>query len=151
MKGRRHERIELIRAVEGEYRVVALALSMLRTRLSADPAGLKPHRLSWGNFERAMANLGATYVTRMFAEFEAGLREAWARKYRQTTEPRAADLLSAFQARCRIPQDLYDAVEDVRKYRNSIVHDQDEAVAAVSVDIAGRHLRTFLSKLPVTW
>lgn len=151
MKGRRQQRIELIRAVENEYKVIAVALGVLRVRLAADPSDLKRHRLERGHFERSLEKLSATYPIRLFAEFETALREAWGRAYCKTSHPRSVELLEAFAARCAVPPKLYASVDDVRRYRNALVHEEDQSVAAIPIADAGKTLRRFLSWLPTTW
>ena len=151
MRGRRDQRIEQLRRVEREYDAIAWATRVLHDRLVADPSELAQQGLKRRDLEQSVQNLGATYVIRLFAEFETGLREAWRRAYRRNTHPRTVRLLEAFAARCSVPQDWYDAAADVRKYRNALVHEEDETVAPVTVDTAGRALRRFFSRLPPDW
>jgi hypothetical protein len=151
MRGRRDQRIERLHQVAREYTVLAWATRVLHERLVANPADLKERELKHKDFERAVQNLSATYLIRLFAEFETGLREAWRRAYRRRTHPRTVELLDAFAARCSISQDWHDAADDVRKYRNALVHEEDETIAPITVATAGRSLRRFFSRLPLDW
>ena len=96
-------------------------------------------------------DLEATYIIRLFAEFETALREAWGRAYRKTSHPRTIELLEAFAARCSVPPKLYASVDDVRRYRNALVHEEDLAATAIPIADAGKTLRRFLSWLPTNW
>ena len=77
MSRRRDQRIEQLGDVEREYRVTVVAMTELRRRLAADPSVLTGQGLEKKYFDRAADNLDATYLIRLFAEFETGLREAW--------------------------------------------------------------------------
>jgi hypothetical protein len=148
---RRIERMEQLVAVEREYRVVAVAVGVLGDRLRADPSGLKAHGLEQADYRQAVGRLEATYLIRLFAEFEAGLREAWVRKYRQKTHPPMAQLLAAITARCAIARRWHEAVDEVRRCRNALVHEEDAAVTPVSVADAGARLKWYFSRLPAHW
>lgn len=151
MRGRRDQRIEQLDRVEREYTVMGWAARVLHDRLAAEPKELKEQGLKRRDFDQAMQNLSATYIIRLFAEFETGLREAWKRAYRKRSHPKTADLLEAFAARCSIPQNWYDAANAVRKYRNALVHEEDEAIVSIPLATAGQSLRRFFSRLPPNW
>ena len=151
MRGRRDQRIEQLDQAEREYEVIAWATRVLYDRLVANPIDLKAQGLKRKDFERAVQNLSATYLIRLFAEFETRLREAWRRAYRRSTHPRTVELLKAFAARCSVSQDWYDAANEVRKYRNALVHEEHETIAPITVATAGRSLRRFFSRLPPDW
>jgi hypothetical protein len=84
---KRQQRIERMRAVEREYLAARSAAELLEDRLRADP--------SWGvsrgwrarDGENLVAALEATFLVRLYAEFEAGLRDAWRRFYRKRSNP----------------------------------------------------------------
>jgi hypothetical protein len=71
---RRDQRLNQICAVEREYEVIALATDTLNQRLAADSSWLTEHGLGRRDLEQAVRNLQATYIVRLFAEFETGLR-----------------------------------------------------------------------------
>ncbi len=151
MRGRRDQRLEQLHRVEREYQVMAWATRVLHDRLASEPTELKEQGLKRRDFEQAVQHLSATYIIRLFAEFETGLREAWKRAYRKRSHPRTIELLEAFFARCSIPQDWYDAANAVRKYRNALVHEEDEGIVPIPVATAGQSLRRFFSRLPPDW
>jgi hypothetical protein len=84
---KRQVRLQRIRAVEREYLAASVAVELLDDRLRADPAFLAPYELRNRDAGSLRANLEATFFIRLFAEFEAGLRDAWARAFGRTTHP----------------------------------------------------------------
>ncbi|NLY01195.1 MAG: hypothetical protein GXY83_34320 [Rhodopirellula sp.] len=147
---KRQQRLERIRAVEREYLAARAAVRLLVGRLRADPA--------WGESEGWRArdgvnlseNIEGTYVLRLYAEFEAGLRDAWVHLVRDNHPP-MRDLMVAM-ANQRIPQDWLDEADEVRAYRNSLVHEGDvaDAMRISLVDVRSRLCRYF-SRLPEDW
>jgi hypothetical protein len=148
---RRQQRIEQIRAVEREYQVLSVATQVLRAQLRADPSALDEHGLRVRDFEHAARNLAPTYLVRLFAEFETGLREAWSLYWNQTTHPKTVDLLKAIAARCRAPAEAAVRADDVRKYRNSLVHEGDDEITPIPIETARSHLCDFFRYLPLDW
>ncbi len=148
---RRDQWLEWIRSVEREGELVAVALVVLEDRLRQDPSVLRQYGLQRADFSAGMLNREGTYVIRVFAEFESGLREAWERAFGETTHPKSVDLLQAFAARCRVPpQRLVDA-DRVRIFRNNLVHAHDEATEKIPLNSVRRYLCRFLSHLPENW
>jgi hypothetical protein len=145
---KRDERISRIRAIDREHQVVAVALSSLQIELRADPSKLGQHGLRFQDFQHVRNNTEATYFIRLFAEFESGLREAWKHAYGRKTHPTVSDLLSAFSARCRIPDSVQERVENVRRYRNSLVHESDQEAHSIGLGEARARLCRFFSFLP---
>lgn len=148
---RRDQWIEWIRAIERESDTAMYALDLLDEQLKRDPWSLKYRGLSHQDYVELARNREATYLVRLFAEFENGLREAWVRAFGQTTHPKMADLLEAFAARCRMPHDRLTDAHRVRVSRNRIVHDESEPAAPTLLVEARRFLCRFLSFLPENW
>lgn len=148
---RRDEWIEWMRAVERESDAAAYANELLNERLQADPSSLSARGLERRDADHVKANRDATYLVRLFAVFESGLREAWAKAERRTTEPRAADLLDAFAARTKMPNDRLTEAHCVREYRNFIVHQAGAAPHPASLAQARRFLCRYFSFLPPDW
>lgn len=148
---RREDRIERMRAVEREYLAAVEAIDLLAKALQADPAYLSSRDLRARDFQSLKKNLEATYLIRLYAEFESGLRDAWRNAFHQTSHPPMRDLLSAFAARRDIPQAWCDAVVAVREYRNSLVHEEREQAEAVPLNRSRSHLLRFFSFLPLDW
>lgn len=94
-------------------------------------------------------NLEATYLIRLFAAFETGLRSYW-QSVRPTVPP-VKDLIDSVTARREISLDSRDEVHQVREYRNSLVHETDEEIEPVTLADAQSRLSRFFSKLPFEW
>jgi hypothetical protein len=84
---------------------------------------------------------------RLFAEFETGLRLYWSTI--RETEPPAQHLLDGIAARRGISPDRLAGAHAVREYRNSLVHERDEAM--ISIAEARGHLCRFFAFLPPVW
>ena len=87
---------------------------------------------------RAAGNkLEGTYLIRMFAEFETAIRSFW-----RTIRPHARHTPMEVPARSRparrgIPKDVIARTQAVRDFRNSLVHERNQAVEAVTIGAAG--------------
>jgi hypothetical protein len=147
MPQRRFDWHERIKSAEREYWSARIAID----RLSADVAhdttilgdGPRPRDL-----RSADENLEGTYLIRMFAEFETGVRSYW-RTIRPHSRTAVETLLSRVGDRCGMPVDLIQDAHTVRVYRNMLVHDRDEDVAAVTVADARRRLASYFARLPI--
>jgi hypothetical protein len=151
MTGKRQERMERIRAIEREHRAAAKAGELLAERLRSDPTFGADDELRFRDARNMRANLEATFLIRLFAEFEAGLRDAWRKAFKRTTYPTMRTLLEVAAQLRYIPQDWLDDAHEVRTYRNSLVHEGDAERGAVSIAEARHRLCRFYSYLPLTW
>jgi hypothetical protein len=147
----RQRRLERMRAIEREWHVASIAAGRFREHLRANPSALAEKGLGNADDRNFRDNLAPTYLIRVFAEFEAGLREAWAIAFHQTTSPRMRDLIEAFWARRAIPDEWRDAVHDVRAYRNALLHEGGGDVRPVALREACGDLCRFFSYLPHQW
>ncbi len=148
---RRYERIERIRAVEREYEAATVAVELLREQLHVDPSSLEQYGLNPPDFTNLRENLSATYLIRIFAEFEAGIRDAWANAFRRRSHPTTGQLIDSIAARCYIEQDWLDAVHDVRECRNNYVHEGETEPKPMLISQARQFLCRFSSTLPLDW
>ncbi len=99
---------------------------------------------------RASGALEKTYLIRMFAEFETGLRLFWATL--RDTNPRTVDLLNGIAGQRGISDEDRANAHAVREYRNSLVHErEDEDVEPILIGMARGRLCTFFSFLPLEW
>lgn len=147
----RQARIDRIVAVERECLAASVASDLLHERLGADPAFLAPHELRSRDARNLRAHLEGTYVIRLCAEFEAGLRDAWRNAFGRQTQPPLRDLLAAMAARRLVHQDALDRADEVREYRNALVHEGAPDAAAIPIAEVRRHLCRFFSRLPSRW
>lgn len=92
----------------------------------------------------------ATFHLRLFAEFEAGLREVWLKARKRTTVPKTEDLVDALANWRRVPEELLHNVHSVRKFRNTLIHEVGSAAELViSINAARGWLCQFLARMPV--
>jgi len=148
---RRDQWIEWIREVERESETAAYAIELLQVQLRRDPSSLDYRDLGYSDFVSTRENREATYLLRLFAVFENGLRDAWSKSEGKTTHPGANDLINAFAARCRMPNDRVTDAHRIRVYRNSIVHEESESAEPATLPEARRVLCRFFSFLPDEW
>lgn len=139
-----------IKAVEREYFSVRIAMDWLLETARRDPGVLRD-RVDPRDVNRASEELEGTYLIRMFAEFETGLRLYWETSW--GTHPPTQDLLDGMAARRNIPDDPHrKEAHAVRRYRNSLVHErEDEDVEPIPISTARGHLCRFFSFLPFQW
>ncbi|MBW3539298.1 MAG: hypothetical protein KY476_03435 [Planctomycetes bacterium] len=152
---KRQQRLERIARVEQEYLAARTAASLLTERLRGNPS----YGRDQGWESRAGAdfseNLEATYLIRMYAEFEAGLRDYWQSHHGKDTRPAMRQLIRHAIPSPLFSQDCIDNADGVREYRNFLVHEADDEppphLARMSVHNAKRHLCTYFSRLDPGW
>ena len=138
-----------IKRVEAEYLAMRQAADRFAAEVKRDPSLLtKPVRVR--DVQAASAKLEGTYLVRLFAEFETGARECWVATARDT-HPKTSDLIDGLAARCSVPPLQRENVHRVREYRNSLVHEGDDAVEVIGVIVARSYLCHFFSLLPQDW
>jgi hypothetical protein len=141
-----HDRIK---GVEDEFVVSQFALLDLKPRAASDPTILGSPGRNSGHLFKCIRNLEATYVIRLFAEFEAAIRTLYM-KFRKkprlpTTKIRIMmDLLAANPS---VPPDVLTRADEVRNYRNSLVH-EGEGTVKFTLGQCRSHLCRFLHLVP---
>ena len=151
---KRQRRIERIAAVAREYVAARLAADLLKAQLKSDPNFGRSQGWEARDGAAFRANLESTYVIRIYAEFEAGLRDYWANHLNKKTHPRMAQLLKSL-ADQRLSIDRLEDADAVRQYRNFLVH--DESVKAppemriFTVEEAKSHLCYYFGRLDADW
>ena len=142
--------LERIKTVEVEYLVAKLAIDRLRSAVQHDPTLLRPG-IKPRNVKEALRNLEGTYVIRLFAQFEAGLRQFWRAQRGNRPPARTRDLLDGIAATCRIyPRELASA-HAAREYRNALIHERDESLVPVTLALVRQALCRFFAFLPPEW
>ena len=139
---------ESIRAVEREYQATLRATDRFLDQARRDPTILEGD-VRYRDVIEASGNLAGTYIIRLFAQFETGLRLYWDRV--RGTHPRTQDLLDGLAAMRLIPDDPRDKAHEVREYRNGLVHEREEEVDPIPVGEARGRLCRFFSFLPPAW
>src|SRR5947208_3518317 len=99
---RRQVWLERIQAGEREYKVARIAARTLEKALRANPSLLSAARLTLVDFRALRDNLEATYLVRMFAAFEAGLRHVWKHARKRTTTLGMEQLINSLTSWKRI-------------------------------------------------
>ena len=152
---KRQRRIERIIAVLQEYLAAKTASDLLSTQTDANPNYGRDHEWEPRAGVAFTDNLEATYIIRIYAEFEAALRDYWLTYRRHTTRPRMYQLVNQAIPDQSFSQDVIDSVDDIREYRNLLVHDIDdepgEDVVIFTVQQAKSHLCTYISRLDPSW
>jgi hypothetical protein len=146
---RNHEWQTRIKAVEREYLATRQATDCFLESVLRDPTVIRGD-LRHREILHAADNLEATYVIRLFAEFETGLRLYW--ESARGTHPRTIDLLRGLAAMCKIPEERERNAHRVRGYRNSLVHERDEDEdLSIPIPQCRSALCHFFSFLPPEW
>ncbi|MBM4032426.1 MAG: hypothetical protein FJ291_11645 [Planctomycetes bacterium] len=147
--------LDRLQAAEREHRVAALSVEDLRAKAGKDPTRLQKESLTLADVGACHDNLEATYLVRLFAEFETPLRLYWrdVRRRRKTWQTIGAeDLIERVGTYLRVSDELRFRVQEVRQLRNAIVH---RASALHPTEIALRQcssfLGHFLSHFPPRW
>jgi len=145
-----HEWQSRIKGVEKQYEVVFLATDRLKEQAGRDQTIL-PQNMKQGQIITALESLEGTYIIRLFAEFETGLRLYW--ETIRTTHPRTRGLLEGVAAVCKISDQWKNNAHSVREYRNILVHEreQEEDEEAIPISVARGYLCSFFSCLPHMW
>jgi len=137
-----------IKAVEREYSATRQATDRFQESAHRDPTILQED-LSYRDIVHASDNLEGTYIIRLFAEFETGLRLFW--DHVRGTNPRTYDLLEGLASMREIPHDRLTEAHAVQEYRNSLVHEREEKIDPISLPKARGYLCRFFSFLPPNW
>lgn len=137
-----------IKKVEREYVAMRQAADRFQETALNDPTVLREN-LRHGEIVVASKNLEATYVVRLFAEFETGARQYWDAIW--DTNPRTMDLLDGLTVRRGIPDKQREHAHLVRDYRNSMVHEREEEIEVIPRADARGYLCRFFGFLPLRW
>lgn len=151
---RRQQRIERIAAVAKEYLAAKSASDLLMAQLQADPNYGSNHGWESRDGGAFNENVDSTYIIRLYAEFEAGLRDYWANHLKRTTHPPMVQLLQSV-ADQRVAIDRLEDADAVREYRNFLVHDESNEpppdMRTFRVTDAKKHLCYFFGRLDPDW
>ena len=143
-----------IRAGEREYRIASLAVTRLQAAVALEQTALKNEGLSIADLSACRENLEATYLIRLFAEFETPLRLYWrdVRGRRTWNTIAARTLIDRVAAYQHVPADVVTAAHRVREFRNALVHTPTaEAAEKLTYAECRSALCRFLSFLPHHW
>jgi hypothetical protein len=148
---KRQRRLERINAIGREFEIAQLAAKHFLKLLRTEPRLLLDGKLKQADATRFETTLGDTYLLRLFAEFEEGLRGWWRHGLGRATEIRTFQLINSVAARRSVPDDDRDDVHAVREYRNALIHEESDDVDPVPFLEAKHFLCKFFSRLPENW
>jgi hypothetical protein len=135
-----------------DARVAREAILRLHFSLVDDPTMSRGFDFDRGQVDGARRRLDPTYVVRVFATFEWGLRTIWADAFGRATQPAMAQLLDAAASAARfMPADVLEDAHRVREFRNTVVHVGDEPEEVFTVSDATGILKRYLSQMPRSW
>jgi hypothetical protein len=113
--------------VRDEYRGAGFALRHILRGYQNYPAlneAGSHAQVTLHHLEACEGNLQVTYFVRLFAEFETVLRDYWLNARKRTTAPPMAALMNSVAAYCFINEDDLLNANQVRDYRNQVMHDR---------------------------
>ena len=142
-----HERLE---SSEREYRVAERAVAALLQTATADPARLAELDVKVADVRRCADRLAATYVVALYARFEAILRDYWSAGPGRRTRPPMEVLVARVAARRSVDSGTLAEADEVREYRNALVHENATARVFTLRESRSR-LARFVSFLPLEW
>jgi hypothetical protein len=152
---KRQVQIQRLAAVAAEYRAGYAASDLLHVQLKSNPNYGDAGDWSQQAARDFRDNLEGTYIVRLYAEFEATLRDYWLNCLGRDTEPTMVQLVKDSIPDQYFPQDYIDEADEVRLYRNYLVHDAaDEPspdLAVLAIHQVERRLRAYVSRLKPDW
>jgi hypothetical protein len=137
-----------IKQVKSRFQTALQTVSVLIGMVIEQPEFLYIYNLDLAEMRALAAELHDIYFTRMFACFESSLRHFWRTTIRDT-KPRTEHLISSIAARLGVPQDTLDAVQEIRTFRNYLIHEEHEVQKRYTIDEASGPLNTYLARLPL--
>jgi hypothetical protein len=140
--------IQRLVSIRDEYEAARVAVKYLERswhRLSDLP---ETRGVRFSHVQNAVHNLEVTYIIRLFAAFESLLHDFLIVSQPGRAVPRRAEhLVNRVARRARIPDLVRDAAQEVREYRNSVIHPGATA-PTMAFEQALAKLNRFLAPLP---
>lgn len=136
------ESMARLKAVEREFRAARHAAARLKSE-SARLGSALPPEFSLKDLTAAAENLEGTFLIRLFSEFEAALKSYLRYKSRKVPD-KAEHLINRVRSTARIDADVTMQVHEVRRHRNTLVHDAAGGTKQVALEVARSHLCRFL-------
>lgn len=137
-----------------EYKVAQAALIRFKQGVqNAQPGFLPPQGTHLRHLDRALEELEGTYLIRMWAVFEAAWASFWRHHTGNTGMIKALHLIQwakGVQAGHKAADDVTDAIDRIRLYRNFLVHG-DHPAPRVPIEAAKTYFNRHLVKLPDQW
>jgi hypothetical protein len=149
----RQESFGLLHRVRDELDAGRFALSRALADLYRDAdvyAAARANGVTGDELKRCARNLQVTFVLRLFAEFEAILRDFWAKGIGRTSEPDMRPLMESIARRRGMTDGDLTRANEIREYRNRIIHEnlRDDRFGFPE---CLRALGLYLKWLPLKW
>ncbi len=145
--GKKADRSERMKAVEREHRLARIALAELEQVVSSSSDRLTREKLSVADLRSYKEKLEQTYLIRLFAEFETGIKDHWKHGLGNDAFTRIMDVIDSLASKYRVFDQTRVQVHKVRMWRNHLVHDDDSDATATPLKDARRCLGRFLGHL----
>jgi hypothetical protein len=139
-----------IKQVEFSYETALQTVTAMISLVEKQPAYLRIYHLDLNHMRTLAQELHDLYFVRMFACFESSLRHYWRISVRDT-KPSTGQLLSLIAGRRSVPQDTLDGVQEIRNFRNYLIHEEHEVGRRLSIDESSKLLNEYLARLPLKW
>ena len=152
---KRQQRLQRIANVAQEFLAAMTAAQWLQSCQEADPSFGDQHGWEAKAGMDFCENMEATYIVRMYAEFEAGLRDYWKTHLNRDSHPPMVQLVRYAIPNQMFSQDTIDDADEMREYRNYLVHDTEdevpEGVRRFTMAEARRCLCAYFGRLDPRW
>jgi hypothetical protein len=142
-----HDNIKVVKSsFETALRTVEAMISLVEKK----PEYLRIYDLDLIDMRILAEELHTVYFVRMFASFESSLRHYWRSSVRES-KPSTRQLLSSIAARRGVPEETLEDVQEIRNFRNYLIHEEHQAGRRFSIDESSELLNKYLSRLPLEW
>jgi hypothetical protein len=142
-------------AVVQEYLAGRHAADWLASKTVGDASYGWKHGFESVGGEAFVENLEATYIIRLYAEFEAGIRDYWESYRGRNSRPDMITLVRQAVPTEAFSQDCIDDADEVREYRNFLVHDMGKVpppgIVAISLKDVKRRLSGYFARINPRW
>ncbi len=149
----RDEAFNMFRRLRDELDAGRFALSRVLVEWNSNPGlslAAKANGVTDTELRRCAKTLETTFVLRLFAEFEAVLRDYWEHGAGRNTEPDMRPLMDSIAQRRRMSSDHLAEAHDLRNYRNLLIH-EDARAAKFDFPQSLRAVGRYMSWLPLKW
>jgi hypothetical protein len=140
-----------LKQVSRHYSTSIRAMKTLVDLCQENPDHLRRGKLDLIELREVATQLHEVYFVRLFASFESILRNYWKMGLKRNTRPVTEHLVGSIATRRQVPQDALDLIQEIRDFRNSLVHDEHQVHRPFTIEEASGHLNSFLARLPNEW
>src|SRR5438093_1583799 len=141
--------VQLLEPVLEEYSAAYAALSYVERGWHLLRAEPEIGGVQLSHVQKAIGNLEATYIIRLFSEFEAILIHHLMKRHPGLRVPRTAEaLINRVALRERIADPIRELAQRAREYRNALVHRRIAPAPTQRIQVVMAALNRFLARLP---